>query len=98
MRIINYLDNTIQKLNGSLIGIGIEEKNLIDKINQNNNIIECNLLDCYIDSDEVKGKTKKIKVKKIRKKFKKNKANYVICNTNSIYKFKDKFVYDSLFI
>lgn len=92
------LENIIKNLSGSLIGIGIKEENLINKIEKNNKILECNLLDCFEKEEKIKGRNKKVKIKKIRKKFGKRKTNYIICNYQRIKEFKDKFIYDSIYL
>lgn len=98
MKINNYLNNVIKNLDGSLIGIGIEEEKTINLIDKNKKITICNLLDCFNPDSYESGKLKKIRVRKLRKKFKKNRTNYMICNIEKIDKFKEKFVYDSIYI
>lgn len=98
MKINNYINNVIKDLEGSLIGIGIEEEKTINLIDKNKNITICNLLDCFNPDSDESGKLKKIGVRKLRKKFKKNRTNYMICNIEKIDKFKEKFVYDSIYI
>lgn len=92
------LEKIIKNLKGNLIGIGIKEEKLIKLIEKNDNIFECNLLDCIDINNEEKGKNKKIKIKKLRKKFKKRKTNYIICNYKRINEIKEKFIYDSIYI
>lgn len=92
------LQKIIKNLKGNLIGIGIKEEKLIKLIEKNDNIFECNLLDCIDINNEEKGKNKKIKIKKLRKKFKKRRTNYIICNYKRIDDFKEKFIYDSIYI
>lgn len=92
------LEKIINNLNGNLIGIGIKEEKLIKLIEKNNNIFECNLLDCVDINGDEKGKYKQVKIKKIRKKFKKRKTNYIICNYKRIEEIKEKFIYDSIYI
>lgn len=92
------LEKIIESLNGNLIGIGIKEEKIIKLIEKNDNIFECNLLDCIDINNEEKGKNKKIKIKKLRKKFKKRRTNYIICNYKRINEFKEKFIYDSIYI
>ena len=64
---MNKLKTIVKKLSGNVLGIGLSE-DLTTLIENNNNIIECNLLNSY-----VKGKFKKsffkktIRIKKIRK-------------------------------
>ena len=80
------------------MGIGLSE-DLTTLIENNNNIIECNLLNSY-----VKGKFKKsffkktIRIKKIRKVFKKKKIDYIVCNYDEISNYLNTFVKDSIYI
>ena len=97
MKINKYLEDIIKKLDGFLIGIGFQDEKLLKHIEKNKKITECYLLDCKSnDSDE--GKVSKIRIGRLRKKFKKNKPDYIIYNIESIKEYKDKFVYDSLYL
>lgn len=93
------LKKIIENLSGNVLGIGLDEK-LTNYISSNENILECNLLE-----SKVKGKkgsffsrTKTIKIKKIRKVFKKKKVDYIICNYQDISKYLNTFVKDSVYI
>lgn len=97
MKVIDYLNNNLKTLKGSLIGIGFEEEKLVNTIDKNNKITECNLLDCFCPDDD-EGKVKKIRLGRLRKKFKKKKPDYIIYNLESIKDYKDKFVYDTVFL
>ena len=94
----NYLNNILKKISGKLIAIGLNDKKLINTINDNEKIIECNLLNCLSLNDEDIGKIKKIRLGKLKKKFKKNKPNYIIYNIDSIDSYREKFVYDTLYL
>ena len=95
---MNKLKNIIKNLSGNVLGIGLEE-NLASLIEKNDKIIECNLLNSYN-----KGKFKKnffnktIRIKRIRKIFKKKRVDYVICNYNEIKDYLNTFVKDSIYI
>ena len=94
---MNKLKNIIKNLSGNVLGIGLDEDftNLIEK---NDKIIECNLLNSY-----TKGKFKKsffkktIRIKKIRKVFKKKRVDYIICNYDEIKDYLNTFVKDSIY-
>lgn len=94
----NYLNNLLKKISGKLIAIGLNDKKLINTINDNDKIIECNLLNSISLDDSDTGKIKKIRLGKLKKKFKKNKPNYVIYNIDSIDSYREKFVYDTLYL
>lgn len=92
------LKKIIKNLGGNVLGIGLSE-DLIKEIENNDKIINCNLLNPYI-----KGKkkfslfNKTIKIKKIRKIFKKKKIDYIICNYDEINNYFNTFVKDSVYI
>lgn len=90
------LEQIIKKLKGNLIGIGIKEEKILKLIEKNDNILECNLLDCF--EPDTKGKGKNKKIKKLRKKFKKRKTNYIICNFDRIKEIENKIIYDTIYI
>ncbi len=92
------LEKIIKQLNGNLIGIGINEEKLINLIEKNKNILECNLLDCFEKDSKSKIKNKKLKIKKLRKKFRKRKTKYLICNFDRIKDIQNKIIYDSIYI
>ena len=97
MKVSKYLESIVKSLEGSLIGIGFNDPKLSTYIDKNKKIIECYLLDCEAEDDE-DGKVSKIRIGKLRKKFKKHKPDYIIYNIESIKDYKDKFVYDSLYL
>ena len=92
------LKKIIKNLDGNVLGIGLSE-DLIKEIENNDKIINCNLLNPYI-----KGKkkfslfNKTIKIKKIRKIFKKKKIDYIICNYDEINNHLNTFIKDSVYI
>lgn len=90
------LEQIIKKIKGNLIGIGIKEEKILKLIEKNDNILECNLLDCFEPDKKGKGKNKKIR--KLRKKFKKRKTNYIICNFDRIKEIENKIIYDTIYI
>ncbi len=97
MKVIEYLNKSLKTLEGSLIGIGFESEKLVNTIEKNNKITECNLLDC-VSTDLEDGKISKIRIGKLRKKFKKKKPDYIIYNVKNLKDYKDKFVYDSIYL
>lgn len=92
------LKKIIKNLDGNVLGIGLFE-DLIKEIEDNDKIVNCNLLNSYI-----KGKkkfslfNKTIKIKKIRKVFKKKKIDYIICNYDEINNYFNTFIKDSIYI
>jgi len=98
MKIINKLNEIVKELDGNIIGIGIQDEKILNSISKNNNILECNLLDSFSKEEGSKGKDKKVKISKLRKKFKKKKTDYIICNIDVVNKFVKKFIPDSIYL
>jgi len=92
----------IKTFEGNVLGIGIKE-NLLEIIDKNEKILNCDIL-----SNEIKtnGKSKKrklfgnksININKIRKKYKKKKIDYIICEYETISEYMRKFVKNSVYI
>lgn len=102
------LTNIIKCLSGNVLLIGIDEQYIYDEIENNDKIISCDSLTKYKkkklrlfskDSCEVsKKKTKSIKIKKLRKIYKKKKIDFIICNIVEIEKYLKSFVSNSVYI
>lgn len=92
------ITSIIKKLKGSVLGFGLS-KTLMKEIKKNQNIIKCDLIDSDVIGDlEENKKAKKFHIKNLRKKFKKKKINYIICNYESVLKYQDKFIKDSIYL
>ncbi|MBP3920246.1 MAG: hypothetical protein J6D28_01645 [Bacilli bacterium] len=87
-------------LSGNVLGIGVDAK--ISKIlKENDLVLNCNLLNSDAPGENEKSKKKylkKIKIKKIRKVFKKKKIDFIICNVIEIKKNLKTFIKDSVYI
>ena len=93
------LKNVIEKISGNLLGIGIQQKNLIESIDKNENIKICDLLDSAdIKKEGLSGKIKKVYIKKFRKVFKKGRFDYIIANSKLLEDYYRYFVKDSIYI
>lgn len=88
-------------VSGNVLGIGVDGE-ISEILDKNERVTECNLLNSYSykTKEEIKEKKKlkKIRVKKIRKVFKKKKVNFIICNIEEIKKYLKTFVKDSIYI
>ena len=79
LKINSNLKKYLKKINGKIIGIGIKEINLIDIIEKNDAIVECDLLNSISKNDgSDNGKSKKISIKKIKKLYRKKSIDYMI--------------------
>ncbi len=96
---MKQLSDYIKKIDGSVLGIGLKEK-YIDLIEKNNKITKCDLLNSSVKTKNDTGKKeklKKINIKKLKKEFK-NGFNYIICDYESIEKYTNSFVDNSISI
>lgn len=100
MKVNSSLKKYIKNMSGKLIGIGIDDLELINEIDKNNKILECDLLNSESKNGfgSGRGKNKKLNIKKIRRKYKKKNVNYIIVNSSEIGKYLKSFVKDSIYI
>lgn len=90
------LESIIKNLDGKVLSINITDK-MAELIDKNKNIIQCYRMDSKAGIGKGK-KGKTIKIKKIRKKFKKKNIDYIICDYDGIRKYLNTFVKDSIYI
>ncbi len=93
----------IEKIKGSLLGIGLEDETLLDAIEENENIKTCYLLSNLSLTGKrfsitKHGKSKKINIKKIKKQFKKKSLDNIICNFDIIKQFYRSFIPNSIYL
>ena len=99
-------ENIIKKINnmkGSLLGIGIDDTNLLDAIEKNDKIDLCYILSNGGTTSKKfklfkKGRTKKIKIKKLKKYFRKKSIDNILCDYNVVKKYYKTFVPNSIYI
>jgi hypothetical protein len=88
-------------LSGNVLGIGVDGK-ISEILEKNDLVLNCNLLNSYTKEinkkQNIKQKLKKIRLKKIRKVFKKKKVDFIICNIEEIKKHLKTFIKDSIYI
>ena len=96
------LIKVVDNLKGSLLGIGLENEKIIDKINNNDKILTCFLLENNKAKKTSKlsfaGHRKKVNIKKLKKVFGKKRLNTVICNFEYAKKFMRHFILQSTLI
>ena len=94
------ITDIIKNMDGNVLGIGIENEHFISALDKNNKITICNLMNLNAGKGKISSgkKNKTINIKKIRKKFKKKRVDYIICNINDIKDFTKTFVKDSVYI
>lgn len=93
----SVLSKEIENMSGNVLGIGDFNKTLINKINKNINIINCNVLGNGESDDDVKTRVKKMRISNLRK-FKHKRINYLICNYDNINNHLKTFIKDSIYI
>ena len=87
-------------ISGNVIAIGADEK-LIDILNNNERIINCDLLNGKINvgtKTKRRKKQKIIKIKKLRKIYKKKNIDFILCDLKEIKKYLKTFIRDSVYI
>ena len=93
---MSELNRIIKQFNGNVLGIGLDEK-ILKQLNKNNKIMECNLLNS-VTKGRGYGFSKTIKIKKIRKYFKKKSVNFILCNYEVMSKYLNSFVKNSIYL
>ena len=94
----------IKKMNGSLLGIGIDDAGMLDAIENSNGIDLCYILSNGGKSGNKKfklfkkGRTKKINIKKIKKYFRKKSIDNILCDYKVVKKFYKSFVPNSIYV
>lgn len=94
----------IDAMEGTLLGIGIEDETMLEKIENNDKI---NL--CYILSNGgkeknkkfklfKKGRNKKVNIKKLKKYFNKNSIDNVLCDYRVVKRFVRSFIAGSIYV
>ena len=90
------INDIIKQFNGNVLGIGLDEK-ILKQLNKNNKITECNLLN-NVTKGKGYGFSKTIKIKKIRKYFKKKSVDFILCNYEVMSKYLNSFVKNSIYL
>lgn len=98
-KITNNLIDQIKNMQGNVLGIGINDPKVLKQINENENIIFCDLLDKIEKgaSGSKSSKSKKISLNKLRKQYKKKRIHYLIVEEEMVKDVKN-FVKDSIYI
>lgn len=98
---MNYVElkNVINKLYGNIIIIGKFDDELENLIKENKKILSCDHLTNKFSKGKTKsGKNKNINIKKIKKKYRKKKHDFMLCNIEDIIKYQKTFIKDSIYI
>ena len=94
-----YLLKIVDNFSNNVLAIGTSEK-ITNSINNNKKVLKFDLLEKTEKGIKIKrkNKMKKINIKKIRKIFKKKKTDFIICEYETIKKYLNTFVKDSVYI
>lgn len=95
-----YLIKKIRHMSGNVITIGCSDA-LLDEINKNNNILNCNVLNNMSRTSgkyTSAGRMKRINIKKFKRKFKKKKTDYMIVDIQDVLPYAKRFVSSSVYI
>lgn len=93
------IDKELKKVTGSVLAIGLNEKQA-DILNNNNEVLECFLLNANTQTEDsgTKMHNRIINIKKIRKIFKRKKFDYIICNFKEIRPYLRSFIKNSIYL
>ncbi|MDD3453053.1 MAG: hypothetical protein PHN42_02085 [Bacilli bacterium] len=98
-KISNELINYIKSMSESVLFFGEYNDKILDTINENKKIINCDILSSENKvNSKSQGKNKIIYIKDLRKKYKKKKLNYIVGDIKQLDKYKRTFVKDSIYI
>ena len=94
---MNNLEKEIKNMSGNVLAIGSFDEKIIKQFIKNKKITDCNIIgDSKVTDDYTCGKTKKIRLSRLRK-LKHKRINYLICNYD-IEKYIKTFIKDSIYI
>lgn len=92
----------IKSLEGSVLGIGITDDEILETLDNNNKISVLSILNLNERSLKNKKtenkKNKKINIKKLRKTFKSKTVDNIICDYETIEKYLKFFIKDSVYV
>lgn len=92
------IEKLLKQSHGTVLGIGLNQRQ-VEILEQNDQVLECTLLNSYAHPSEQNGKKEKtIRIKKLRHYFKKKKVDYIVCKYEEISKYFDSFVKNSVYI
>ena len=100
-KINNELKQIVKKVNGKLLMIGNYSDDVNNFILNNKGILFCEQLtnkNNKFSTSKDRGKSKKVNIKKIRKRYKKNGLDYLFVEEEQIKDFKNTFIKDSIYI
>lgn len=103
MTLKEYLKKLIKKFTGNIIVIGLHDEELNEVIMKSKKLNQCYFLNSET-KEEVKkkrwrlGRDESISIKKFRRKFKKKKTDYIICNITDMKPHLKHFIKDSVYI
>lgn len=101
MKVNSNIKKYIKNMDGNLLGIGIKDESILKEIESNKKIINCDLLNSINKTIKFKSKRKlkkKIYIKKLRKKYKKNNIDFLIVNIEEVDNYLKFFIKDSIYI
>lgn len=98
MKIIDYFEKEIKNISGNILGVGIKNDKLINKIVESKIVTEFNLLNADSKNEKNETKIKETKIKNLRKYFKKKKIDVIIYDIDNLKEDESKFIYDTIYI
>ena len=95
----NELKKILKEISGNVLAIGISQE-LMEVIDKNEKILKCDILSNEVSKEKKWSffRRKTININKLRKKYKKKKIDYIICDYDIISPYIMNFVKNSVYI
>lgn len=96
-KIEGWLVRYAKKIEGNVLALGNFDKNFIDTLRENKKVVGFDLLgEVQGESGKGKGRKKRIPFKKIYKRYKKKKIDYIVSSYDDLMGYKRRFIIDSV--
>lgn len=101
MNIQDKIVSSVKKMEGFIVGIGIHNERVKEAVYNNSKITGCDMLENI--GKDTKGssstqKSKMVSIYKLRKKYKKEKVNTILCNVDEMDTYMKYFLRDGFYI
>jgi len=92
------MNSELKKISGSVLGIGLSEKEQII-LEKNDKVLECYLLNSNsTNNTNSKGRSKVVDIRKIKKIFRKKSFDYIIGNFDELKPYLRSFIKNSIYL
>lgn len=89
----------LKKLQGAILVVGLDSNEFMKVIDENKEIVYCDFLNLISDNKKEEGSSGQVlNIRKLRKKYKKNKFDYILVEINDVKDYLKYFVKDSIYL